>query len=64
MPPRAIYSRAHGGQGRDGRGRRHRVVRLVDIGQPHRNPTPSLPLKGMDKYDLPKGKESVDDIDS
>ena len=38
MLPRAIGGRGRGGHGHNGRGRRHRVVRLEDVGQPHRNP--------------------------
>ena len=64
MPPRTIGGRGRGGHGHNGRGRRHRVVRLEDVGQPHRNPSPSLSLEGMDEHELPEASESVDDTTS
>ena len=51
MPPCAIDGRGHGGRGRSGWGHRY-IERLDDIGQPQRDPTPSLPLEGMDERKL------------
>ena len=54
MPPRAVSGRGHGGQGRNGRGHHGLVVRLEDVGQPHRDPSPSLSLEGMDSMSFLK----------
>ena len=56
MPTRAMDGRGRGGRGRS------LIERLENIGQqPHRDPTPSLPLEGMDEHELHEGSESVDD---
>ena len=59
MPPRAIDGRGRGNRG-------HRCVqRLKNVGQQHHgDPTPSLPLEGMDEQELPEGSESIDDTAS
>ena len=61
MPPWVVGGRGCEGQGHNGQGRHRRVIRLEDVGQPHRDLSQSLSMEGMDEHELPKGSESVDD---